>query len=1064
MGRRGPASEHEDAREQRSPNWRDEAHALILARPAVALARPRRTLPPVFPHRPSTRARLAHLGERLRARIHPERVATELHIAQAPGRITHAEARELDYRPAALGMALGPLFATHWLRVAGTVPAGWAGSRVDLLLRTGGEATLWIGRRLEQGLNTGGRQPRPDATVVSRAVGGERVEVELELASNDVFGYGESGGGLRQRFALDACELARFDADAWRLYHDFEVLRALELEPDVDPAWAGELLAGLDDFCNSGDTTILAALLERRSHEGHEVSAIGHAHLDTAWLWPLEETERKALRTFSTQLRLLDEYPEHLFAVSQAQQLASVKRRDRGMWERLAAHERFLGVGGCWVEPDTNLPAGESLARQFLYGQRFFERELGRRCTELWLPDTFGYSGQLPQLMRLAGMTRMMTQKLSWNAFNPPEHHTFTWEGIDGSAVLVHFPPADTYNAEAEVAEVRRSVRAFRDHERSRDSLLVFGYGDGGGGPTRAMLERLRRIRDLRGMPRVELRSPEAFFERVESGARDLRRVEGELYFEYHRGTYTTQAQIKRGNRLAEGALHDAECLAALAARLAGAPYPREELRGLWETLLTCQFHDILPGTSIAEVNERARQDLASVQSAARQLTRSGLAALGTSGDITPVSTGPFDRVEIAAPEVPDASGVSAPEVPDASGVSAPGVTGASGASAPGVTAATGVSAPGVAAATGVSGPALAAWSVPAYGVGRPADVAAVEVERGADGSVALRNEHLRAVIAPDGTIASLGHRATGREALAAPGNRLELYRDEPVQWDAWDIDPSHLETRADCPPADGVADVRAHELRAEVGFERVVGERSSLRQTIRLDAGAKRLEVHTVAGWHEDERLLKVCFPLAVRAPRATYETAFGVAERPTHRSSARDLAQFEVAGHRWADLSEHGFGVALLSDCKYGYSALGNELRMSLLRAPRQPDPGADRGRHEFAYALYPHAGGWQVGTVVAEGFAFNRPLLWGAVEPGQWIAVDGGLVLDTVKLAEDSDALVLRLYEPFGGRGTARIRPAFEVGSVHKATLLEEPLEPADLDAIPFRPFEIVTLLIE
>jgi alpha-mannosidase len=967
----------------------------------------------VFPHRPSTRARLAHAGERLRARIYPERAPVELQIARAPGRISRAQAQDLEYGPATLGMGLGPLFATHWLRVAATVPEAWAGARVDLLLRTGGEATLWIDGRIVQGLHTGGRQPRPDATVVERAAGGEPVRCELELASNDVFGYGETGEGVLARFALDGCELARFDADAWRVFHDFEVLRALELEPDVEPAWAGELLAGLNDFCNTRDEAILAELLARGAQDGgHEVSAVGHGHLDTAWLWPLEETERKALRTFSTQLRLLDEYPEHVFAVSQAQQLAWVKARDPGMWERIVREDRFVGVGGCWIEPDTNLPSGESLARQLVYGQRFFERELGRRCSELWLPDTFGYSGQLPQLMRLAGMTRMMTQKLSWNAFNPPEHHTFTWEGIDGSSVLVHFPPADTYNADAQVAEVRAAVRRFGDHERSRESLLVFGYGDGGGGPTRAMLERLRRMRDLRGMPRVSLRSPEAFFERVEAGARDLRTVVGELYFEFHRGTYTTQAMLKRGNRRGEGALHDAESLSALATRLAGAPFPREALRGLWETLLLCQFHDVLPGTSIAEVNERARSDLERVQREARTLAARALWALGV-GDEVPVSTAPFPRVEV---------------VEDT------------------------------------------AWALPAYGAGRRAPLDdRVTAERRADGSVVLENAQLRAVVAPDGTVASLVHRATGREALAAPGNRLELYEDDPVEWDAWDVDPAHLETRTDCAPADGVAELRADALGAAVDFERSVGARSHLRQTIRLVAGARRLEITTTADWREDQRLLKVCFPLAVRAPRATFETAFGCAERPTHRSSARELAQFEVSGHRWADVSEHGFGVALLSESKYGYSVDANELRMSLLRAPGQPDPGADRGHHQFSYALLPHAGGWQDGGVVAEGFAFNRPLLFGrGLDPGGWIAVDGGLVLDTIKLAEDSDALVLRLYEAYGGHGTARIRPAFEFGAVTRANLLEEPLArvPVADSAIElrFRPFEIVTLLIE
>jgi alpha-mannosidase len=362
------------------------------------------------------------------------------------------------------------------------------------------------------------------------------------------------------------------------------------------------------------------------------------------------------------------------------------------------------------------------------------------------------------------------------------------------------------------------------------------------------------------------------------------------------------------------------------------------------------------------------------------------------------------------------------------------------------------------------------AWALPAYGAGRRAPLDdRVTAERRADGSVVLENAQLRAVVAPDGAVASLVHRATGREALAAPGNRLELYEDDPVEWDAWDVDPAHLETRTDCAPADGVAELRADALGAAVDFERSVGARSHLRQTIRLVAGARRLEITTTADWREDQRLLKVCFPLAVRAPRATFETAFGCAERPTHRSSARELAQFEVSGHRWADVSEHGFGVALLSESKYGYSVDANELRMSLLRAPGQPDPGADRGHHQFSYALLPHAGGWQDGDVVAEGFAFNRPLLFGrGLDPGGWIAVDGGLVLDTIKLAEDSGALVLRLYEADGGRGTAQIRPAFEFGAVTRANLLEEPLArvPVADGAIElrFRPFEIVTLLIE
>jgi alpha-mannosidase len=997
-----------------------------------------------IPHRGYTRDRLRQTEVRIAALVHPEIApADALELSPPVGRIGHAEAQALPYEPVAPGAELGPLFATHWLRVRATVPPHWAGARVDLLLDTRSEATLWLDGRAVQGLNSAGVQPRAEATLLAAARGGDQLDFEVEIACNDPFGTGVAGTGpvapfrTRSPFVLDRCELARFDADAWGLLFDFATLRALEAEDGLDAAFAGELLAGLEDVAsvwNADDRAtwdaaaeILRSLYERHAAGGpHEVSAVGHAHLDTAWLWPLEESRRKARRTFATQVRLMDEYPEHVFAASQAQHYAWVREDDPALWEDVRARVQrgqWAPVGGTWIEPDCNLPSGESLARQLLHGQRFFERELGRRCTELWQPDVFGYTGQLPQLMRQAGMSRFLSQKLSWNRFNRPEHHTFTWQGIDGSEVLTHFPPADTYNAEATVAELRRDVHEYRDHERAAASLHVFGHGDGGGGPTRAMLERLRRARDLRGLPRTTPRHPQEFFDRLEASARDLRTIVGELYLEYHRGTYTTQAALKRGNRRCESALHDAELLAAVAARLGRAPCPRAALTAAWRTLLLTQFHDILPGTSITEVNERARADLAAVEAAAEEVAAAALAALGEGGATrAPVNTTPWGRRAVA----PDPAGE------------------------------------------------LVLCEVPPHGAGRvvalrPPD--AVRLEHTPGGGAVLENAHLRATLSPGGTIDSLHHKAAGREALAAPANRLELYEDRPVAWDAWDIDPAHLDTRADVPPAAGIAEASAHPLRAEVAFEREVGARSRLRQVVRLDAGAHRLEIHTTASWHEDHRLLKVAFPLAVRAPDATYETAFGAASRPTHRSTRHDLARYEVPGHRWADLSEHGFGVAVLTDSKYGYSADGDTLRVSLLRAPAQPDPHADRGEHAFAYALAPHVGTWQDAGVVAEARAFCTPLRWAALaraEPWAEVRDAPGLVLDTVKPAEDSDALVLRLYEAHGGRGRARVRLGLPFSGARRSNVLEDDLGPAEVDGdailVDHRPWQIVTLLVD
>jgi alpha-mannosidase len=359
----------------------------------------------------------------------------------------------------------------------------------------------------------------------------------------------------------------------------------------------------------------------------------------------------------------------------------------------------------------------------------------------------------------------------------------------------------------------------------------------------------------------------------------------------------------------------------------------------------------------------------------------------------------------------------------------------------------------------------LCVVEAPPYGPGAVVEPA----ERVTLDGLVLANEHLRAELSPDGAVLSLVEKSTGRETLAAPGNRLELYDDRPVAFDAWDVDPFHLETRADCPPAGSWRVVSDGPLRAELVFERAVGEASRMTQVVRLDAGSRRLELHTTVDWHESHKLLKACFPLAVRASRATYEMQFGYAERPTHFSTARDEAQFEVPGHRFADLSEHGFGAAVLTDCKYGYSCHGNELRVSLLRAPKSPDPEADMGRHELAYALMPHAGGWREAGVVAEAARFNVPLRWGRGSwgSGSFADVAGGLVLDTIKRAEDSDDVVLRLYEPYGARGGADVRLAFPFTEARRANLLEddgEPLEVADdTIRVPFRPHQIVTIKV-
>ena len=1007
-------------------------------------------------HLEYTRQRLRQLGDRIGRLVYAQtRPVDRLLVSPRTDRISYAEAQKLRFRPVKRGAQFGPVWASFWFKAKARVPKEWAGKRVDLLWDSHSEATLWVDGRAMQGLNHEPHGPdsgaRPDAVLLPKAKGGETVEFVVEMACNRMFGAGGGPYKSLSPFVLDQCDLAVFDAEAWELYYDFLVLQELEADSDkgLDKTWAGLLLAELNRFANTVDLEnratwpaarrILKALYAHKNAPlTHELSAIGHAHIDTAWLWPFGETYRKCERTFSSQCTYMDAYPEHKFACSQAVQYAMMKERNPDLYARIKAKVRagqFVPVGGTWVEPDCNIPSGEALARQFLHGQRFFQKEFGITCREFWNPDVFGYNGQLPQLMRLAGMTRFLTQKLSWNRFNKPHHHTFDWQGIDGSTVLAHFPPLDTYNALATVTQLRENVRNYKDHDRSRHSYLLFGFGDGGGGPTKRMLEMLRRCRDLLGVPRTTIRTSAEFFTLLENDCTDRPLLIGELYFEYHRGTYTTQASTKRNNRKNEFLLHDVEFLAACAQRISGARYPRAELDRAWKLLLLNQFHDILPGSSITLVYQDTERDHATIREACEPLRAAALQALGggtgsqqrtaaargTSGEWTPVNTIGFARGEVAA--LPNGRLVYA--------------------------------------------------EAPACGVGAvvpaPDRVSVTQSGR----RVILENRHLKAVLSTGGALLSLRDKGAGREALSGPGNVLQIFDDHPTSADAWDVDPFHLETVKDCAPAETCRVVAGPNaaLRAEIVFERKIGAKSRLTQRVRLDARARRLEFHTVVEWQESQQMLKVAFPVNARALNAAYEMQFGCVERPTHYNTPYDLARFEVPGHKWVDLSEPGFGVALLSDCKYGYSTYGNVMRISLLRATTTPDPVADRGRQSFAYAIMPHAGGWREAGVVAEGYRFNVPLLFapGRARPRAFFSVDQpNLVLDTVKKAEDSAALVLRLYESHGARGVARLKCAFPFKSAVFCNLLEEEGKPAQVRGggieVPYTPFQIVTLKLK
>ncbi len=932
-------------------------------------------------------------------KLYPDRAPVKLSVFHAPERISYAEAMQGAYQPAQVGESYGPFWSTHWFRVEIDIPTAWAGREVHFLWDSASEAEVWQDGKPRQGLTGAGSwgnltAPRPEYILTRSAKGGETLTLYIEMAVNNLFGLGVQGDPVRLSYIgqLRQAEIAAFDREAWDLLWDFKVIADMAANLPLNTPRGAQALFVANELVNQIDLDDRSTWLTARETAAHfyaakngggqlNLSAIGHAHIDTAWLWPLAETVRKCTRTFSTAVNYMDDYPDYRFACSQAQQYEWMKETQPDLYERIKAKVKagqFIPAGGSWVEPDCNLPSGEALVRQFLYGQRFFRKEFGVTCEEFWEPDVFGYSAALPQILRQVGMKYFLTIKLSWNQFNKLSSHTFWWEGIDGSRVLTHFPPADTYNSMADVKEVLYSMTNYKDLDRSQDAYLLFGYGDGGGGPTREMLEQVQRMHDVDGLPRVEMRGPNSFFTRLEENGQDFLTWVGELYFELHRGTYTTQANNKKYNRLSEFMLHDVEFISAVAHACSAYAYPSAELDHLWKIVLTSQFHDIIPGSSINLVYQDSNAHYQEVLGKGSQLRNQAMVALlgkpeAEASQVCALNTTGFARTEVV-------------ELPDG----APGVQ------------------------TSAGGKALGVASAPSYGyaVFQPETSVEQQAQIKQQGNrLVLENDYVQAVLGQDGSLISLFDKQAQRESVE-PGkaaNHFVLYDDEPNNWDAWDVDIFHLEKRADIGGANSYKIVEKGPLRVAVSFAYQLSPNSSLVQTVQLNALSPRLEFNTEVEWHERHKFLKVEFPLNLRAMQATYEIQFGSLQRPTHFNTSWDMARFEVVAHKWADLSDNDFGVALLNDSKYGHAVHGNVMRLSLLRAPTSPDPNADQGHHIFRYALLPHSGTPQSAQVVAEGYRFNNPLILFPTneKPNQvsYFSVDNpAVVLDTVKKAED------------------------------------------------------------
>lgn len=975
-----------------------------------------------------------------------------------------------------------------WMKHSFTVPTRFAGRPVyyQILPQEGKkwawgspQALLYANGEALQGFDSNHTRTR----LLDCAQGGEHYEMLLNLYAGGRDYEGKIGTRLRLLSVDDEVEKLY-----WHLRTPLEVanlkepdelarIHLLQTLNEAVSLVSFHLPYG-EDFLES--VREATAYLEKKLYGKREmeatVSAVGHTHIDVAWLWRLRQTRDKTSRSFATVLKLMEEYPDYRFMSSQAQLYEFIRQEHPAIFARIresVRQGRWEPEGGMWVEADTNLSSGESLVRQFLVGKRFFRNAFGADCKILWLPDVFGYSAALPQIMKQCGINYFMTTKISWNEYDKLPYDTFLWRGIDGSEVLTHFISTmdtvkeekdwiTTYNGDLNPSQVIGCWQRYQQKDLNRDVLFAFGHGDGGGGPTHGMLERGRRMHmGIEGCPKVEFQFARDYFDRLQkdiAGRKRLPRWVGELYFEHHRGTLTAQASAKRWNRRSEFLYHDLETLESLVNLDHLSSYPSAALLEGWKVILLNQFHDILPGSSIREVYEDSQkqyEDLhrtggrmleKALQQASRRvgLARDSLLLFNTLG---------FSRREVAEMQRPQHTGFLLRD-PQSSAVLPWQKT--------------------------FDGKIIfTSPEVPAKGY------CAISVEAGEQRQTTPLTATLREMHTPffDLTfdeamqIASLIDRRTGRSVApqGEPLNRLIVYEDRPFEHRAWNVQAYYTEKSWVLSDVSHAEVLECGPVRAVVLVERKFLH-SVIRQYITAYAELDRIDIRNEIDWDDSYLLLKADFPVDVNAVKATFDIQFGNIERVTHENTLWDFAQFESCAHKWADLSDNSFGLAVLNDCKYGYSAKDGHIALTFLRSANDPQPKQDCTHHTFTYSLYPHAGPAAISRVVQEGYSLNCPLytMFSNAQKGAWperfslACVDAdNIILETVKRAEDSDALILRLYETWNRATDCSIRFGRLMEMAAQCDMMEENEALLQVEGnrlrLHFRPFEIKTLKV-
>lgn len=971
-----------------------------------------------------------------------------------------------------------------WFRGKVVLPAEAEGKRIVMDLRPDGESTLFVNGR-EFGTYRASWVSQKhhfieDNVLSTVAAAGTEYEILMETYAGHYYPESPDGGcatgpvlpGAYQdpleegkRRTLGVCTFGIWNEDAYQLWMDADTLKQVLDKLDPNSLRAAKIAEALEKFTlvvdfeqdeagriasyRAGREALKPALEAKNGSTAPVFYAIGNAHIDLAWLWPMAETHRKTERTFAAQLRLLEEYPEYKYIQSQPAAYEMCRKYYPELFQRIkkaVKDGKWIAEGAMWVEPDTNMASGEALIRQLLYGKKYYKEEFGVDSQMLWLPDTFGYTAALPQILKSCGVKYLVTQKIFWS-YNEGEqfpYHYFYWEGMDGSKITSFLPTSYTYRTDpSELISVWEN----RSQKRDLDAfLLPFGYGDGGGGPARDYLEYAEREKDLEGCPKVKQENPITFFKEMEKEGGPKHTYTGELYFSAHRGTYTSQAMVKQNNRRCELSMRELEFWSTLAA-LKGKAYPAEAVERLWKEVLLHQFHDILPGSSIARVYQEAEKAFHAILDESHELTEKALQSLteGENGITVGNSLGFAYETVLELPEsfAVGAKTKEGKEIPTEK----------------------------------IGNKVYGLAELPAYGM---VSLVPTEEQTKAEDEVVLtqkgdtyvlENRQVKAVVNGKGEVTSFVLKASGREFAAEPMNRFHLYKDVPRLFDAWDIDSNYKEQEITAAEDVKVSVLQAGSLRSVL---KVTGRisNSSFVQYIRLDAESTRLEFETVIDWKELHRLLKVAFPVCVFAENGINEIQFGYVERPTRRSRTYDKDRFEVCNHRYSALCDQVHGAAVLNDCKYGISMNENALELTLLRAAAAPEMHADNREHHFTYAFTAWEGSFADSDVVRQGYELNvKPVAAnGTVNAFSMFGVEkNNVILESVKLAEDgSGDLILRLYESKKAAVHTALFTTLPVVQAWSCTMLEEKETELVVEdksiSLDFRALEIKTLRLK